>query len=395
VRLLILVAAAVVAHEIAVRIIAPVIHAVGNKFKTPHGQIIAKRHVMKRVFHLIPAAVVSFGLPLILDPSTTLYNVASKAVNLYCVAIGFVIYNAILNVTLDSYNLREKAKNVSITGIIQALNIVGLFVAVITAIAMLAGKSPIYFLSGLGAFTAILLLIFKDAILGLVAGIQLSSMDLVRKGDWLEIPKHGADGFVEDISLTTVMVRNFDKTLVAVSAYDLMISSFKNWRTMFESGGRRIKRSMRFDIHSIRFLTAEDLGRLGKIKLLKPYLEKKLAEIESYNKEAFSETDLAALANGRRLTNIGTYRAYCDAYLRQHPGVHQKFMIMVRLRDPTEFGLPLEIYAFTNDVRWPSYENIQSDIFDHLITIQPEFGLRAYQRSGRRAREIKKLVFFI
>jgi miniconductance mechanosensitive channel len=380
VRLLVLFAAAVLAHEVAVRAVIPILHSAGGKAKTPHGEIIARRRVIKRVFHLIPAAVVSAGLPMILDASAELYSAITRVVNLYCVIIGFVIYDAVLNVALDIYNLREKAKSVSITGIVQALKVAGAFLVVIVAVALLAGKSPVYFLSGLGAFTAILLLIFKDAILGLVAGIQLSTMDLVRKGDWIEIPKHGADGMVEDISLTTVKVRNWDRTLVAVPAYDLIVSSFKNWRTMFEGGGRRIKRSMRFDINSVRFLALEDFERLRKIKLIKPYLEEKHAEIEEYNKGCFSGADLAVPVNGRRLTNVGTYRAYCDAYLRQHPGVHKELMIMVRLLEPTEFGLPLEIYAFTNDVRWPFYEKIQADIFDHLIAILPEFGLKAYQR---------------
>jgi miniconductance mechanosensitive channel len=380
IRLLILIGAALIVHQIALRAVVPVLYAVGGKSKTPYGEIIARRKIINRIFHLIPAAIIASGLRLIFEESSEIYILISKVIHLYYVFIGLLVYDAVLKIAFDIYNLHEKSKSVSITGIIQALQVTGVFLAVISAIALLADKSPVYFLSGLGAFTAILLLIFKDAILGLVAGIQLSTMDLVRKGDWIEIPKHGADGMVEDISLTTVKVRNWDRTLVAVPAYDLIVSSFKNWRTMFEGGGRRIKRSMRFDINSVRFLAKEDFERLRKIKLIKPYLEEKHAEIEEYNKECFSGADLSVPVNGRRLTNVGTYRAYCDAYLRQHPGVHKELMIMVRLLEPTEFGLPLEIYAFTNDVRWPCYEKIQADIFDHLIAVLPEFGLKAYQR---------------
>jgi miniconductance mechanosensitive channel len=205
-------------------------------------------------------------------------------------------------------------------------------------------------------------------------------MDLVRKGDWIEIPKHGADGDVIDISLTTIRVQNWDKTIVSIPAYELVSSSFKNWRGMSESGGRRIKRSMRFKINAIHFLTDDETERLRKIKLLTPHIDRKLAEINRFNSTEFSDSDMSVLANGRRLTNIGAFRAYCEAYLRKHHGINQDMTIIVRHLEPTEMGLPLELYVFTSDTRWEVYESVQADIFDHLLSIIPEFGLEIYQR---------------
>ena len=375
-RLLLLIAAALVVHQLVSRICVPLCGKVGAHF----GVGVDFRRVFRRLFLFLPAAIVSSGLGVIMGGYPEISAAASKIIDLYCVAVGLAVYEAALSLSLDIYNMHERAKRVSLTGIVQALKLVGVLVAVVAVIALLAGKSPVYFLSGLGAFTAILLLIFKDAILGLVAGIQLSAMDLVRKGDWIEIPKHGADGHVEDISLTTVMVRNWDKTVTAVPAYDLVSSSFKNWRGMIDTGGRRIKRSVRINIDSVRFLSKEEYDRLCRIKLLRPYLEEKLAELESANAEELRNADRTMPVNGRRLTNIGSFRAYCDAYLRQHPGLRQDLTILVRQREATELGLPIEIYAFTNDVRWSVYENAQADIFDHLFSILPEFGLRAYQR---------------
>ncbi|MDR2728689.1 MAG: mechanosensitive ion channel family protein [Chitinispirillales bacterium] len=380
VNTLILIGAALVLYIIAAQIFVPVFNALSRKSKSRLNSIIVSRRVLNRTLLLFPAVIISFGLPLTVDTSSELFILLNKIVNLYIIVVSIAIYTAMLSVIHDIYDLREDSKRVGITGIIQALKVVGIFFGFIIAASSLAGKSPVYYLSGLGAFTAILLLIFKDSILGLVAGIQVSTLDLVRRGDWIEIPRHGADGEVIDISLTTVKVRNWDKTITAVPAYELISSSFKNWRGIRESGGRRIKRSMRFDINSIRFLNTDDIEYLHKIKLLKPYLESKLKEIESSNTEYFSKDDLSILVNGRRLTNIGTFRAYCDAYLRNNSGIHKDLMIMVRQLEPTEFGLPLELYAFTNDPAWQKYESVQSDIFDHLLSILPEFGLKAYQR---------------
>ncbi|MDR2579214.1 MAG: mechanosensitive ion channel family protein [Chitinispirillales bacterium] len=379
-RLLILVVVAVVIHTVAMNVIVPMLVALSNKTRTKIDTIILNKKLLRRAFHLLPVMIISAGLPTIMDSESDTYILILRLVSLSYTLIGLAVYDALLSTVRDLYDTYGKSQKVSINGAIQALKVVGTLIAVILAISLLAGKSPIYFFSGLGAFTAIIMLIFKDAILGLVAGVQLSAMDLVRKGDWIEIPKHGADGNVEDISLTTIKVRNWDRTVTAVPAYELVSSSFKNWRAMFEGGGRRIKRSIRFSVNSIRFLNKEEFDRLRKIKLLNSYLDEKLTDIECYNAEAFCNADMSMLTNGRRLTNIGTFRAYCDAYLRNHPGINQELIIMVRQLGPTEFGLPLELYAYTSDVRWIGHENIQSDIFDHLLAIVPEFGLIVYQR---------------
>jgi len=225
--------------------------------------------------------------------------------------------------------------------------------------------------------TAVLMLIFKDSILGLVAGVQLSFNDMVRIGDWIEMPNFGADGDVMDITLNTVKVQNWDKTISTIPAYAMISNSFKNWRGMSESGGRRIKRSLSIDMNSIRFCTAEMIERFKKIQYITEYIEKKSIELESYNKEY--NIDDSTLVNGRRLTNVGTFRAYIQAYLKNHPMIHKDMTFLVRQLKPTETGLPIEIYVFSTDQNWVNYEGIQADIFDHLLAILPAFDLRVHQ----------------
>ena len=228
-----------------------------------------------------------------------------------------------------------------------------------------------------GAMTAVLMLVFKDPILGLVAGIQLSANDMLKIGDWLEMPKYGADGAVTDIGLTTVKVRNWDNTITTIPTYALISDSFKNWRSMSESGGRRIKRSLNIDTGSVHFLSEEEQRRLQRNPLLHSYLNVKTQELSQHNREI--AVDLASPLNGRRLTNLGTLRAYLEAYLRAHPRIHQNMTLMVRQLAPTPEGLPLEIYAFTNTTVWAEYESIQADIFDHILAVIDEFGLRVHQ----------------
>jgi miniconductance mechanosensitive channel len=394
-KMLLLVIITVLFHVIASKVVMPLVGKLIQKTKSKIAKpnvktsivtkiiiedILFKRKAFQRTLHLITATIISVGYPIILPNDSEIFIIISKIMSLYFILIAVSILDALLGTVHDLYEEYAKSKKVGITGAIQALKVLGVIIAIILAISVLAGKSPVYFLSGLGAFTAILMLIFKDPILGLVSGVQLSALDLVRKGDWIEIPKHGADGAVVEITLTTVKVRNWDLTFTAIPAYELIASSFKNWRGMFESGGRRIKRSMRFSARSIRFLTDEEIGKLQKIKLLTPYMNGKIAELHNYNTEVFTADDMTLQTNGRRLTNIGTYRAYCDAYIRSHPGINKNLIIMVRQLHPTEFGLPLEIYAYTSDVTWAGHENTQSDIFDHLISIVSEFGLELYQR---------------
>ncbi|MCL2074661.1 MAG: mechanosensitive ion channel family protein [Marinilabiliaceae bacterium] len=378
-----LVVIAAVIFIIAIMVILPLLERFFRKTETKLDDVLIERKFFKRAFHLFPAIVLSIGLPTIFDSDSQVFDLISRALNLYYIIIIYTIFESCMNIANDYYDMNKGVSRAGITGIVQALKIVGLILAIIFAISVLAGKSPAFFITGLGAFTAILMLVFKDAILGLVAGIQLSAMDLIRKGDWIDIPKHGVDGDVVEISLTSIKVRNFDMTFTVIPAYELVASSFKNWRGMSESGGRRIKRSIWFSLNSIHFINDEDMEQLLKIKLLRPYFEKRLAEIQQFNESELSEYEKDCFVNGRRLTNIGTFRIYVETYLKNHPGIHKEMTIMVRQLAHTELGLPLEIYAFTNDVRWVAHENIQSNIFDHLLASAPQFGLVVYQRDLR------------
>lgn len=275
--------------------------------------------------------------------------------------------------------MHKKTKNsfFKMQSIIQSIKLVIGIIFVIYAISILFGKSPVAILSGLGAMSAVLMLIFKDSILGLTAGLQLSSNKMVEVGDWIEMPKYGADGDVIDIGLNAVKVRNWDKTITTIPTYALVSDSFKNWRGMKESGGRRIKRSILIDVHSIKFLDEEHYKRLLKANLISKYLENKKDEIEKFNNER--SADLTLSINGRRLTNIGTLRAYIYNYLKNNPKIHQELTIMVRQLSPNQFGLPLEIYCFTATTTWSEYEDIQSDIFDHTYAVLKDFEIVAYQ----------------
>lgn len=269
------------------------------------------------------------------------------------------------------------AKELPLRGILQGLKLFAAVIALIFGISLLIGKSPVMLFSGLGAMTAVLLLVFKDSLLGLVAGIQLSANDMLKLGDWVEMPKYGADGDVIEISLTTVKVRNWDKTITSIPSYALIADSFKNWRGITEAGGRRIKRAFKIDVSSVHFLSDEEIGQLRRLQLLSGYIERKLQEIEEDNFRRGLTGDSSA--NGRRLTNLGTLRAYLAAYLQTNELINQDLTLMVRQLAPGAEGIPLEVYCFTRTTDWVPYEAIQSDIFDHILAVVPAFNLRLYQ----------------
>jgi miniconductance mechanosensitive channel len=249
-------------------------------------------------------------------------------------------------------------------------------------VAELAGQTPWFFVSGLGAMMAIILLIFRDTLLSLVASVQLTNNDLIRVGDWIEMPQFGADGDVVDIALNTVKVQNWDRTITVIPTHKFLEHSFRNWRSMFDGGGRRIKRAIYIDMSGVRFLTDGEIQRLSRFALLEDYMAEKRRELEAWN--ARHAGDPVVIGNARRLTNIGTLRAYIIAYLRNHPRIHSELTFLVRQLAPTPEGLPLEIYVFSSDTRWGSYEAIQADIFDHILAMVPEFHLSVYQRpSGK------------
>ena len=292
------------------------------------------------------------------------------------IILSFLAVNSLLNILERIYSRFEVSKELPIKSFFQVIKIILVLAAIIFIISTLIGKSPVLIFSGLGAMTAIIMLIFKDSILGLVAGIQLSANRMVARGDWIEMPKFGADGEVLEVALTTVKIRNWDKTITTIPTYALISDSFKNWRGMSNSGVRRIKRSVNLDMSTVAFLDEQSLASLSKISLLKDYLSNKEKEIQTWNTQ---NADPANPLNARSLTNIGTFRAYMREYLKSHPKIAQDETLLVRQLQPSENGIPIELYIFTTDNRWAYFEDIQSDIFDHLLSVLPEFGLRAFQ----------------
>ncbi|MEN8181104.1 MAG: mechanosensitive ion channel domain-containing protein, partial [Myxococcota bacterium] len=289
---------------------------------------------------------------------------------------------AVLSAANSIYSLDPENRTRPIKGYVQLASIGLYLVAALLVLASLMDRSPLLFLSGIGAMTAVLLLIFRDTILGLVASVQLTTNDMVHVGDWIEMPQCGADGDVIDVALHTVKVQNWDKTITTIPTYKLIEDSFKNWRGMSRSGGRRIKRAIFVDVNSIRFLTLTEIERYAGWSLLRDYMRRKREELAEYNAGRDSEASVSA--DVRQLTNVGTLRAYIESYLRQHPKVHQGLTLIVRQLAPGAEGLPIEIYCFANDTEWAAYEGIQSDIFDHILAISPEFDVRIYQNPTGR-----------
>lgn len=331
-----------------------------------------------RLFLLIPLLLTYALLLPVLRGYPALVLFCQRVLEMSMIFVGILVVDALLNTVLDIYQTFSRSQAFPLKSLVQILKITTYSIGLILFVAVLADKTPLYLLSGMGALTAVLMLVFKDSILGFVAGIQLSRNQMVMLGDWIEMPKYNADGSVIDIALTTVKVRNWDNTVTMIPAYTLISDSFKNWRYMAESGGRRIKRSIFIDVSSIRFCTEEMLQRFEKIAYISDYVTAKQREIKLYNET--TKADLTSRVNGRRLTNIGMLRAYLEAYLRNHPMINQSLAVMVRQLAPTEHGLPLEIYAFCSDKRWIKYEAIQSDIFDHALAVVPEFDLRIFQQ---------------
>jgi len=346
-----------------------------------------ERKVFIRLSHLAPALVIYFSAHLFPPVQEPIQHFAM----VYMILAGLFAFNAFLKAVLDIYHTFDVSRQKPIKGYIQVVQIIiSVFVGII-AVSLVMGQKPWFLLSGLGAMTAVLILVFKDSILGLVAGIQLSTNDMVRIGDWIEMPKYDTDGDVVDVSLNTIKVQNWDKTITTIPAYALVSDSFKNWRGMSESGGRRIKRALYIDMASIKFCTNEMLDRFEKFQLISEYIESKRKEIAQYNEE--HNIDTSELINGRNLTNVGTFRAYVAAYLHYHPKVNQNMTFLIRHLPPGEYGLPIEIYVFSNDQVWANYEAIQADIFDHVMAVVPLFDLRLFQNpSGGDFRTLAKYM---
>ncbi len=367
----------VVANFVAKRYIVTGLTYVISKTKSKWGDAFLRQSALNRMAHLAPALVIYVLTPIALEGVDWLISLIRNALLIYMLVILMLIIDSVLSTVKEIYLNLRFSRQIPIEGFIQALKIALYFLTAIFVISILVGKTPIYLLSGIGAMTAVLMLIFRDAILGFVAGIQLAANKMVSVGDWIEMPKYGADGDILEVSLTTVKVQNWDKTITTIPTYALISESFKNWRGMSESGGRRIKRAVNIDMSSIRFCDEEMLERYTKIQYITEYIDEKKAELEEFNQA--ENIDNASLANGRRMTNVGTFRAYVVAYLRNHPMINMDMTFLVRQLPSTQYGLPIEIYVFSKDKVWANYEAIQSDIFDHILAVLPEFDLRIYQ----------------
>jgi len=336
--------------------------------------ILMKSHAFSRLCWIAPVLVVHIfasAFPPVWEQSIL------RAVYACMYLIAILVVSALLNAVLAIYKTLNVSRTKPIKGFVDIVRVMVYAVGGALILCAVMDTSPLVFLSGIGAVTAVLLIVFRDTLLGLVASFQITSGDMVREGDWIEMPKYGADGDVIEVSLHTVKVRNWDKTITTIPTYALVSDSFKNWRGMEESGGRRIKRSICIDMNSIKFCTDEMLVRFEKYQSIAGYIREKRKEIEAFNKE--NDIDTSELINGRRLTNIGTLRAYMASYLRNHPLVHKDMTFLIRHLAPSDMGLPIEIYVFSKIQAWADYEAIQADIIDHLLAVLPEFELRVFQ----------------
>ncbi len=347
--------------------------------------VILETRIFSRTAALAPALIFYLSIPLI--PGSGLF--LRRLLGGLIILIIFLILNSFLTAIDKVYSRLKLSRRIPMKSYLQTLRIIIVIIGLILVISTILGRSPLLLLSGIGAMTAVLMLIFRDTILSFVASIQISGNDLLAVGDWLSVPEFGADGDVTDIALHHVKIQNWDKTISTIPTHALVSSSFKNWRFMTESGGRRIKRAVFIDLTSIKFCTSEMLKRFEKYQLLTDYTRRKIAELEDYNRT--HKVDTSSTVNGRRLTNIGTFRSYVTFYLQKHPGIHEKMTLMVRQLAPTERGLPLEIYAFAKDTRWIQFEALQADIFDHILAVVPEFELRIFQNpSGLDFQQLRK-----
>ena len=338
----------------------------------------ASARVFGKLANIAPALAIYFGVELIPNLDDDVDSFVRRVAVSGVVLATAMAASAALNALNIIYSQTEKYRQRPIKGYLQVVNIVIYAMAALAIVATLLDKSPWIFVSGIGALAAVLLLVFKDTILSLVASVQIASNDMIQLGDWIEMPQAGVDGDVIDVALHTVKVQNWDKTISTVPTYKFIGESFKNWRGMSDSGGRRIKRSLHLDLNSIRFLAEDEVGHLERWGLLHDYLAEKSTEIADYNAEGSRNPEINA--DIRRLTNVGTFRAYVVAYLKAHPKIHEAgYTLIVRQLAPSASGLPIEIYCFSNDQDWTRYEGIQSDIFDHIFAMVPEFGLRLFQ----------------
>ena len=365
------------AYYITWKIIRKLLIPLFKKSKNQFDDLLIKHNFFKRLSYLVPAFILYYFSDDALTFFPDFVNTFNAILEIVFILIIVLILDSLLSTLNDFYERYEIAKDNPIKGLVQIIKIIIYVIGGLIIIGNLFNQNLSSLAISLGTMSAVLMLIFKDPILGFVGGMQLIFNKMISIGDWITMPKFGADGIVLEINLTTVKVQNWDKTIVTVPTYSLISDSFQNWRGMDESGGRRIKRSIYIDMDSISFCTDEMIKKFEKIIILKPYLDKKDKELEEYNKKY--NVDPSSLVNSRRQTNIGILRAYLKAYLQNRTDIHNDMTFLVRQLQPQEKGLPIEVYVFTTTTKWAEYEDIQSDIFDHILAVIPQFNLKVYQ----------------
>ncbi|MCC5916099.1 MAG: mechanosensitive ion channel [Cryomorphaceae bacterium] len=362
---------------ISKRIFLRIIKAIIVRSRNKYDDVLLEMRVFDQLAYIVPAIVVKYIAPKIFNYFPTMYLVVDKVTSLFIIVVFMMAIHRLLKSVGVIAGQIPTFEGKPVKSFVQVFSIINVIFGTVFIISFVVGKNPIAILSAFGALTAVLMLVFKDTILGLVASIQLSANDMVRVGDWVSMDKYGADGDVLEINLTTIKVRNWDKTITTVPTYAVIADSFKNWRGMQAMGARRIKRSVMIDVNTVKFVDEELLKQLKDVFLLQGFIDKRKSEIEAHN--AKYDFNRSVLINGRNMTNLGVFRQYVLSYLQNHPKVHQGETVMVRQLQPTEHGIPLEIYCFSNDIAWVNYENIQSDIFDHIFAAIKHFDLRVFQ----------------
>ena len=384
-----IVAIAFVSDFVCRQLLLRVVKRIVARTKATWDDILFEDWVLRRLCHIVPPVLIYFLLPLAFPPESGMVAFVLKLLLIYVIAVVLRFVNAFLKALHDVADQKEELQGKPLKGLMQTGQVIAFFVCIILIISILIDKSPARLLAGLGASAAILMLVFKDSIMGLVSGIQLTANDMLHVGDWISMSKYGVNGRVPEVTLNTVKVRNWDNTIVTVPPYLLISDSFQNWRPMQDSGGRRVMRSVNIDMNSVRFCTPEMLDRFRKIRLLKDYIDETERLIAESNEQAGVENDPEPV-NGLHQTNLGVFRAYLERYLRSLAGITQEMMLMVRQLQPTEKGLPVELYFFSKVTEWTVYEKVQADVFDHVLAVIPEFGLRVFQNpAGSDVRDLK------
>ncbi len=385
----VLLLAALVSFYITRKILLETVKQWVRHSKTSWDDVLVKHRFFRKLSLAVPVIIVNYITPYVLADYELFVSILETIIKIYLIFIGIIVLNSFFSAVEEIYNSTDLARKRPIKSYLQVIQIIIYIIAGIVIVSALLNKSPVHLLTGLGAMSAILMLIFKDSILGFVGGLQLSANKMVLPGDWISMPKFGADGVVSEISLVTVKVQNWDKTITTIPTYNLISDPVVNWRGMEESGGRRIKRSLMIDMHSVKFCTPEMIDKFRNFNLIKDYIDKKQTEIEEYNKKLSLKK--GEMYNGRSQSNLGVFRAYLESYLHERSDIHQDMTFLVRQLQPTDKGLPIEIYVFSKIQAWAEYEGIQADIFDHVLSIIPEFELSVFQNpSGRDISQLNR-----